>query len=197
MPAPITCFPMLPYGSESAPKPASCGVCHSGCTRVHLYVLRCWVYVSVYFGFDRKTYTDGTFGHPSHRCQMRSGKARESDYTLFDGQGLHLLVKTNGKKVWRFKYSRPDGRAGLATFGSYPALSLKAARNRRAEARELLAHGIDPIENAKQSKVEADRARRNTFEAVARTGMRSVRENGNPIMRTPCCAGWRLIYFHA
>ena len=135
---------------------------------MHLYVLRCWVYVSVYFGFDRKTYTDGTFGHPLTDAKCEAAKARESDYTLFDGQGLHLLVKTNGKKVWRFKYSRPDGRAGLATFGSYPALSLKAARNRRAEARELLAHGIDPIENAKQSKVEADRARRNTFEAVAR-----------------------------
>ncbi|WP_375665220.1 tyrosine-type recombinase/integrase [Stutzerimonas kunmingensis] len=105
---------------------------------------------------------------PLTDAKCEAAKARESDYTLFDGQGLHLLVKTNGKKVWRFKYSRPDGRAGLATFGSYPALSLKAARNRRAEARELLAHGIDPIENARQSKLDADRARRNTFEAVAR-----------------------------
>ncbi|HBC00748.1 MAG TPA: integrase [Pseudomonas sp.] len=100
------------------------------------------------------------------KCE--AAKARETDYTLFDGQGLHLLVKKNGTKVWRFKYSRPDGRAGLATFGTYPALSLKAARNRRAEARELLAHGIDPIEHAKQSKLDAERARKSTFEAVAR-----------------------------
>jgi len=105
---------------------------------------------------------------PLTDAKCEAARARESDYTLFDGQGLHLLVKKNGRKVWRFKYSRPDGRAGLATFGSYPALSLKAARSRRAEARELLAHGIDPIENAKQSKLEADKARRNTFEAVAR-----------------------------
>jgi len=96
-----------------------------------------------------------------------AAKARDKDYTLFDGQGLFLLVKASGTKVWRFKYTRPDGRAGLATFGNYPALSLKAARDRRADALELLAHGQDPIEHAKQARVEAANARANTFKALA------------------------------
>ncbi|WP_413421597.1 Arm DNA-binding domain-containing protein [Pseudomonas sp. Pseusp3] len=54
-------------------------------------------------------------------------------------KGLHpvrrarafLLVKATGTKVWRFKYKKPSGKPGLATFGNYPALNLKAARARR------------------------------------------------------------------
>ncbi|MGV8864759.1 MAG: tyrosine-type recombinase/integrase [Pseudomonas sp.] len=96
-----------------------------------------------------------------------AAKAREKDYALFDGHGLFLLVKASGTKVWRFKFTRPDGRSGLATFGNYPALTLKAARERRAEALELLAHGQDPIEHAKQTKLETANARANTFKSIA------------------------------
>ena len=100
------------------------------------------------------------------KCE--AAKPREKEYPLFDGQGLYLLVKPSGVKTWRFKFTRPDGREGLATFGNYPALGLKAARERRAEALELLAIGRDPVEAAKLAKVEAATARVNTFEALAR-----------------------------
>lgn len=100
------------------------------------------------------------------KCE--AAKPREKEYPLFDGQGLYLLVKPSGVKTWRLKFSRPDGRAGLATFGNYPALGLKAARERRAEALELLAHGVDPIEHARQVKAEAAAVSAHTFEAVAR-----------------------------
>ncbi len=63
-----------------------------------------------------------------------AAKPREKDYKLFDGKGLYLLVKPSGVKTWRMKYTKPDGRDGLATFGNYPALGLKAARERRAQA---------------------------------------------------------------
>lgn len=104
---------------------------------------------------------------PLSDSKCEAARPREKDYTLFDGQGLFLLVKASGTKVWRFKYTRPDGRAGLATFGNYPALGLKSARACRAEAQELLAHGIDPIEHAKQAKIEIAAAATNTFKAVA------------------------------
>ncbi len=100
------------------------------------------------------------------KCE--AAKPRDRDYKLFDGQGLFLLVKPSGVKTWRFKFTRPDGREGLATFGSYPALGLKAARERRAEALALLAQGIDPVEQARQVKAEAIAATAHTFEAVAR-----------------------------
>lgn len=51
-----------------------------------------------------------------------AAKPREKDYKLFDGKGLYLLVKPSGVKTWRMKYTKPDGRDGLATFGNYLAL---------------------------------------------------------------------------
>lgn len=105
---------------------------------------------------------------PLTDAKCDAAKPREKDFTLFDGQGLHLLVKRSGTKIWRMKYARPDGRAGLATFGNYPAVGLKMARTRRAEALELLAKGIDPVENTRHVKQNAEHARRPTFEAIAR-----------------------------
>lgn len=96
-----------------------------------------------------------------------AAKPREKDYKLFDGKGLYLLVKPSGVKTWRMKYTKPDGRDGLATFGNYPALGLKAARERRAQALELLAAGKDPIEQARLDKQEAANARANTFRLLA------------------------------
>jgi len=87
------------------------------------------------------------------KCE--AAKPRDREYKLFDGGGLYLLVKPSGVKTWRFKYVRPDGREGLATFGAYPALSLKAARERRAAAKEQLAHGKDPIEGWQSAKRRA------------------------------------------
>lgn len=99
------------------------------------------------------------------KCE--AAKPRDKDYKLSDGQGLYLLVKPSGVKTWRLKFVRPDGREGLATFGSYPALGLKAARDRRADALELLARGIDPMAHAKAVKDEEEGARANTFKALA------------------------------
>lgn len=104
---------------------------------------------------------------PLSDSKCEAAKPRDKDYKLFDGQGLFLLVKPSGVKTWRLKFIRPDGREGLATFGNYPALGLKAARERRADALKLLAHGQDPIDHAKQAKVEVSNARNHTFKALA------------------------------
>ena len=37
---------------------------------------------------------------------VTAAKPGEKDYKLADGDGLHLLVKTNGSKLWWLKYSR-------------------------------------------------------------------------------------------
>ncbi|MEZ5532762.1 MAG: integrase arm-type DNA-binding domain-containing protein [Steroidobacteraceae bacterium] len=82
---------------------------------------------------------------------------------LFDGGGLFLLVAPNGSRNWRFKY-RFAGREKLIGFGRYPEVTLKAARERRDEARRLLATGVDPSARRQAERV----ARLVTFEAVAR-----------------------------
>ena len=105
---------------------------------------------------------------PLTDTKCEAARPKEKDITLFDGQGLFLLVKKSGVKVWRFKYKRPDGRPGLATFGSYPAVSLKTARGKRAAALENLADGVDPMTHAKDAKIQAAADRLQTFELMGR-----------------------------
>ncbi|TRO27660.1 DUF4102 domain-containing protein [Ectopseudomonas mendocina] len=104
---------------------------------------------------------------PLSDSKCEAAKPREKDYSLFDGEGLHLLVKANGSKTWRFKFKRPDGRFGLATFGKYPALTLKAARERRSAALTLLANGKDPMEAAHEEKRASAASQGHTLRVLA------------------------------
>jgi integrase len=92
--------------------------------------------------------------------EARYATKRTKDYKLTDGQGLYLLVRPNGSKLWRFKY-RFDGKEKLLSFGAYPEVSLAAARLRRAEAKIALAQGRDPGGKAAPDPIT-------TFEAAAR-----------------------------
>jgi hypothetical protein len=65
--------------------------------------------------------------------QAKNAKARERAYKLADGEGLFLLVRPNGTKLWRLKY-RYGGKEKLLSFGACPSLGIAAAR----EKRELL-----------------------------------------------------------
>src|SRR5688500_13808690 len=94
---------------------------------------------------------------------IRNLKPTEKACKLFDGGGLYLLVKPNGARLWRMKY-RVDGREKLISFGQDPDVPLKAARERRDEARRLIAAREDP--SAKRKAEHA--ATSDTFEAIAR-----------------------------
>ncbi len=75
-------------------------------------------------------------------------------------EGLVLRISQHGLKTWSFLYrptiQKANGRYSAGpqrrlTMGPYPQISLKAARERALEARELLLAGIDPME--KEPKV--------------------------------------------
>ena len=72
--------------------------------------------------------------------EVRYGAKRSRDHKLSDGEGLHLLVRPHGAKLWRLKY-RFDGREKLLSFGGYPEVSLAQARLRRAEAKVCARRG--------------------------------------------------------
>lgn len=74
---------------------------------------------------------------------IKVAKPKDSPYKLTDGQGLYLEVTPNGSKLWRLKY-RFNGKEKRLALGAYPTVSLQQARQRRADARELLAQGADP-----------------------------------------------------
>jgi len=99
--------------------------------------------------------------------KVRTAKSQEKAYKLSDEKGLFLYIAQNGSKYWRLKY-RYLGKEKLLALGVYPDVSLALARERRDEARKLLASDIDPSEQRKVMKnVSADRAA-NSFEIVAR-----------------------------
>lgn len=83
-----------------------------------------------------------------------------------DGQGMHLLVKPAGK-YWRLNY-RFLGKQKTLALGVYPEVSLAQARQRRDQARKLLAEGTDPSHAKRADKVARKLAADNTFESVAK-----------------------------
>lgn len=98
--------------------------------------------------------------------KVRSAKPQEKEYTLVDGDGMFLLIHPNGSKYWRFRF-RFGGKQHLMAFGVYPETSLADARQKREEARRLVAAGIDPRVHKRAVKEEQAKEII-TFESVAR-----------------------------
>lgn len=92
--------------------------------------------------------------------EILKAKPQEKDFTLHDGDGLFLLVKTSGKKLWRFRYQRPNSSSTNISLGSYPALTLAVARQMRDQYLSLLAQGSAPQkqqeEVSEQRQIELD-----------------------------------------
>lgn len=98
---------------------------------------------------------------------IRNAKPGPKAARLFDEKGLYLEVAPSGGKWWRLKY-RFGGKEKRVSLGVYPDVSLKAARERRDEARRLLAAGVDPSESRKAEKAARVERSTNSFELVAR-----------------------------
>ncbi|WP_425934615.1 integrase domain-containing protein [Aeromonas rivipollensis] len=103
--------------------------------------------------------------------KLRTAKPEAKEYSLGDGDGLYLRVKPNGARLWVFNYYRPsDKKRANISFGPYPDVTLAAARERRREARALLAQAIDPKRHKEEqiAFVQAEQeANANTFERMA------------------------------
>lgn len=104
---------------------------------------------------------------PLSDIQVKNAKPKDKDCKLSDGFGLHLLVTPTGGKLWRMQYRFAD-KQKLLSFGSYPAVTLADARQRREDAKKLLANGVDPGEIKKAQKATQSDQDTNTFEVVAR-----------------------------
>ena len=96
---------------------------------------------------------------------IRSAKPKDKTFKLFDGGGLYLEVNPSGGKWWRWKY-RFAGKEKRLSFGVYPDVSLKFAREKRDAARQQFAAGTDPAEARKAERLA--QAGAESFEAIAR-----------------------------
>ena len=97
---------------------------------------------------------------------VRNAKPGSKIKRMFDSGGLYLEVAPSGGKWWRLKF-RFGGKEKRLSLGVYPTISLKEARERRDEAKKMLANGIDPAAERKAEK-EQQRAQDESFEYVAR-----------------------------
>jgi hypothetical protein len=103
---------------------------------------------------------------------IRNAKPRDKAYKLFDERGLFIQITPAGGKWWRFKF-RFDGKEKLLSLGTYPDVPLKAARDKRDEARKLIAAGVNPSESRKATKAAKHILNANTFEVIAREWIQS------------------------
>lgn len=83
-----------------------------------------------------------------------------------DQYGLYILVKPNGSKHWHLKY-RFNGKEKLMSYGPYPLISLKDAREKRDRDRRLILEGIDPSTVKRERKRASEVARRGRFDVLA------------------------------
>ena len=82
---------------------------------------------------------------------IKKAKVLEKQYKIYDGDGMFLLIHPNGSKYWRMKYTF-DGKSKLASFGVWPGISLKEARERRYDAKQKIKRGINPVEEKRKNK---------------------------------------------
>lgn len=104
---------------------------------------------------------------PLSDIQVRNAKPKDKDYRLTDGDGLYLFCHTSGGKLWRMDYSFNGKRLTMA-FGAYPSVSLADARQRREDAKKLIANGVNPQEIKKAQKAATVSSNENSFEVIAR-----------------------------
>lgn len=97
---------------------------------------------------------------------IRNAKPREKRFKLADAHGLYLEVLPTGSKSWRWKY-RFAGLEKRLTFGPYPLITIKRARELRDEARAALLGGTDPGAHRKAARTQIRYG--DTFEAIARS----------------------------
>jgi integrase len=109
---------------------------------------------------------------PLNDKTIKSLKPKDKAYTKTDGQGLRILVKPDGTKLWEYEYTSPTLKKRRKTsFGTYPQTTLSIARSKREDNIKLIRNGIDPLEVKQENKKEKQLSKQlqeNTFEVVAK-----------------------------
>jgi len=107
--------------------------------------------------------------------RVRTTKPCQRPIKLSDSCGLYLLIAPHGSKLWRLAY-RFRGKQKTLAIGAYPTFTLKAARDKREEAKRLLANGVDPSTQRRLQKQITLTG--NTFKAIGEEVLAKLEKEG-------------------
>ena len=108
---------------------------------------------------------------------IRRLKPQDKPFKASDMQGLYLLVRPDGGRYWRMDF-RHAGKRGTVALGVYPNVTLKEAREKRANARKLLEKGVNPSAYGKLTRGVGDISAGDSFNAVADEWLKKVAGEG-------------------
>lgn len=108
--------------------------------------------------------------------KVKTIKPTDKQFKMADERGLFILVRPTGGKLWRFKY-RINGKEKLLSFGTYPEVSLADAREKRDQARKVIAAGGDPSVILKANKADKNENNANSFESITRVWLKNYSAN--------------------
>lgn len=101
---------------------------------------------------------------PLSDIAIRNFKAEPKPYKKTDEKGMYVYVTATGKS-FRYDY-RFNGKRKTKSFGLYPDIKLKEAREMRDDFRAILAKGLDPMTVEKSDKAAQVEAASYTFESI-------------------------------
>jgi hypothetical protein len=122
--------------------------------------------------------------------KIRNAAPTDKEYAIADGQGLSVVVRPNGTKLWLYRY-RFGGKRKNMSFGTFPGVGLKAAREKRYDAEKLLDQGQDPVA-VREAKRKEDEKLKHTFRAVGEEWATTKLENENKAKSTIKRERWNL-----
>jgi hypothetical protein len=105
---------------------------------------------------------------------IKNAKPKEKDYSLADSRGLRLLVRSNGSKLWQYRY-RLANKASIFSLGAYPEVTVAQARKARDDAYTLVCQGVNPAHARQTAKLVMASEQADTFKAVAEEWIDSKR----------------------
>lgn len=79
--------------------------------------------------------------------------------------------------MWRMNY-RFERKQKTIAFGRWPEVLLADARQKLLEARRLLAAGVDPVEQAKLSRIAKSLSATNSFQSIAEEWLGKIEQEG-------------------
>ncbi|HEV2287047.1 MAG TPA: integrase arm-type DNA-binding domain-containing protein, partial [Steroidobacteraceae bacterium] len=98
--------------------------------------------------------------------KIRNAKPRAKPFKLYDADGLFLIVTPVGGRWWRQRY-RWQGKEQMLSLGTYPEIDLATARQRRDDARKLLARNTNPSTARQEEKAAQLAAADRSYETIS------------------------------